>query len=388
MRRVPRTTSRSLPFRLFVSSTPRLFGETMRRVPRTTSRSLPFRLFVSSTPRLFGETMRRVLIVVALLLAFALPACAADTFLLTLLHTNDLHGMMRPFDYDDRVGYFGGEQKDMGGLARRATLIRRLRREAGHPVLAVDCGDVFADGPWSTRLYGVAEIEAMNRMGYDLFAVGNNEFQATGGPDAQDKMLLLIRRSRFPWLAANLTVAGSEAPVEGVHPFVVRTFGDVRVAFLGLIPARVAEYDWIKGWTTEDPIAAARRWVPVARKEADLVIALVHLGPDTARELVAQVPGIDAVVGGDSHTFTPEVVMMKSAGGRDVPYTQAGEKGVVLGRFDLTFEHGSDWRLTAAKETLLPIDDRIPESPRVRELLQHLLDAPTPVGVLQLAPAG
>jgi 2',3'-cyclic-nucleotide 2'-phosphodiesterase (5'-nucleotidase family) len=71
-----------------------------------------------------------------------------------------------------------------------------------------------------------------------------------------------------------------------------------------------------------------------------------------------------------------------------VPYTQAGEKGVVLGRFDLTFEHGSDWRLTAAKETLLPIDDRIPESPRVRELLQHLLDAPTPVGVLQLAPAG
>ncbi len=333
--------------------------------------------------------MRRVFVVVALLLALALPVCAADTFQLTLLHTNDLHGMMRSFDYAREGGPFSGAHPNAGGMARRATLIAQIRRETKHPVLVVDCGDVFADGPWSTKLYGTAEIDAMNQIGYDLFGVGNNEFQATGGPDAQDKMLLLIRRSRFPWLAANLTTEGG-GPVEGVRPFVVRTFGDLRVAFLGLVPGRVAEYDWIKGWKTQDPIAAALHWVPIAREEADLVIAVVHLGPGTARELLAKVPGIDAMIGGDSHTFTPEVVMMKSADGRDVPYAQAGEKGVVLGRFDLTFEHGSDWHLTAANETLLPITSAIPEDRGVRKLLEHLLDTPAtpvPVGQWRWAPA-
>jgi 2',3'-cyclic-nucleotide 2'-phosphodiesterase (5'-nucleotidase family) len=334
--------------------------------------------------------MRRALLVIALLLAFALPVSAAETFHLTILHTNDLHGMMRPFDYDGGNGYLEGAQKDIGGLARRATLIARLRRETGHRVLVVDTGDVFTRGPWHQRCLGVPEIEAMNRIGYDLLAVGNNEFQATEGPDAQDGMLLLIRRSRFPWLAANLTVAGGEAPVEGVHPFVVRTFGDLRVAFLGLVPRRVAEYDWIKGWKIEDPVVAARRWVPIARKEADMVIATVHLGPAEAREVLAKVPGIDAMIGGDSHTFTPEVVMMKSADGREVPYVQAGEKGVVVGQFDLTFEDGGGWHLVAAAETLIPITSAIPEDRRVRRLLERLLDTPTPapVGVPQVAPAG
>jgi 2',3'-cyclic-nucleotide 2'-phosphodiesterase (5'-nucleotidase family) len=91
--------------------------------------------------------MRRALLVIALLLAFALPVSAAETFHLTILHTNDLHGMMRPFDYDGGNGYLEGAQKDIGGLARRATLIARLRRETGHRVLVVDTGDVFTRGP-------------------------------------------------------------------------------------------------------------------------------------------------------------------------------------------------------------------------------------------------
>jgi 2',3'-cyclic-nucleotide 2'-phosphodiesterase (5'-nucleotidase family) len=330
--------------------------------------------------------MRRVLLVLLLLLTLAFPALAADTFQLTLLHTNDMHGQMRPFDYDDWNKHFGGPQKSIGGLARRATLIRRLARETKHPLLVIDTGDTFTRGPWAEQWFGVPEIEAMNAMGYDLLCVGNNEFQATGGPDAQGKMLLLMRRSRFPWLAANLTTESGD-PVEGIHPFVVREFDGVRVGFLGLIPSRVAEYDWIKGWKTVPPIEAAKRWVPVARKECDVLILTAHLGEEEAAQVVAAVPGIDALIGGDSHSFIAPPLMLKGPDGAQVPMVMAGERGTVLGRFDLTFEHDTTWRLVKSEEHLLPITASLREDRAVLRLLSRYLDAPKRVAAPVLAPA-
>jgi 5'-nucleotidase len=327
----------------------------------------------------------RAFMLCAVLLALVVPACVAETFELTILHTNDLHGMIQPFDYEDGQGYFGKKVTDVGGLARRATLIKQIRRETRHPVVVADVGDVFADGPWSGTLFGVPEIEAMNAMGYDLFGVGNNEFQATFGPDAKEKMLLLARRSRFPWLAANLTVADTGVPVEGIHPFVVREYNGVRVAFLGLIPDRVASYLWLTDWKTESAISAAARWVPLARKEADLVIVVAHLGTEAAEALIQQVPGIDAMIGGDSHSYTPTVRYFKSPAGNEAPYVQAGEFGVVLGRFDLMFTKDASWHLSTAKETLLPVTNELEADRKIQALLDRYLK-PVPVALLVPAP--
>jgi 2',3'-cyclic-nucleotide 2'-phosphodiesterase (5'-nucleotidase family) len=326
----------------------------------------------------------RCLAVLAVLVIALVPAWAGDTFRLTILHTNDLHGMMLPHEYQ-----LGDEEQELGGMARMATAIRQLRAQRENCV-AVDCGDVFTRGPWHERFYGEPEIEAMNLMGYDMLVVGNNELKPIWGDIASENMMLsLMRRSRFPWLSANLTLGDGPPPgsdalafVEGIHPFIVRTFGTVRVGFLGLTCDLPPDYDWLKGWTIGDPVAAAKHWVPFARRYCDVLIVAMHIGSDAGRELAAQVDGIDAFVGGHAHEFLSPPLMLKNPSGREVPMSEAGELGVVVGVLDLEFEkQDGGWQLTSARNQLVPIDASFAEDAAVKGLLGRYLTAvPVPAG--------
>ena len=254
-------------------------------------------------------------------------------------------------------------------MARRATLIRQARARTKGALLVVDAGDVFTRGPWHRVWYGAPEIAAMNLMGYDLLCVGNNEFKATPDVTAQEKMRTLVGSSRFPWVAANLTVAATGKPVPGIKPFVVRTFGKMRVGLLGLISTAAAGYPQIAGWQVGDPVEAARRWVPIVRKQCDVLIAVVHLGHAEECRLAEQVAGIDVVVGGHSHTFTPQPAWVRNPKGVAVPVVQGGEQGVVLGKLALTFEYAKGWRLKAAREDLVPVTEAVAQEAGVKKML-------------------
>src|SRR5438270_5851678 len=90
---------------------------------------------------------RRAFSLVLSLVVLLSPASWAGRKLdLTLLHTNDVHGHMLPYDY--------GEQSSVGGAARRASLVDRIRRETHHPLLLVDSGDVITRGPLWTAFEG------------------------------------------------------------------------------------------------------------------------------------------------------------------------------------------------------------------------------------------
>ncbi len=320
-----------------------------------------------------------------IVLFLVVPAYAGDIFHLTILHTNDLHGMMEPHLYQNDDLPFAAQERELGGLARLATAIKQARAQSDN-VAVVDAGDVFTRGPWHRRWYGEPEIEAMNLIGYDLLVVGNNELKPIwGDPVSEEMMLSLMRRSRFAWLSANLTLGSGPPPgcdslafVEGMHPFIVRTYGPVRVGFLGLTTSVTPDYAWLKGWTIGDPIASAKQWVPVARRYCDVLIAVTHIAIAADTRLAAEVEGIDAIVGGHSHTFLSEPLLVKSPSGREVPIMQAGELGVVLGRFDLTFEQDGSYKLVEAKGKLIPITPDLTEDPAVKALLDRYLKAPAP----------
>ena len=309
---------------------------------------------------------------------FLITSCtvAQEEFRLTIVHTNDLHGMLLPFDYQGQADTVAAES-NAGGLARRATEIKRLRSNANNPIVVVDAGDTFTRGPWHEQFYGVPEIETMNRIGYDFMAVGNNEFKAKGGTKSQAIMLSLVQRSKFPWLAANLSVAASGAPVQGIVPYVVRSYGKMRVCYLGLTPARSAEYPQTVGWSISDPIETAKKVIPEARKHCAVLIAITHIDADGTvdRKLAAEVAGIDAIVGGDSHAFLATPVVVKGPDQRDVPIVQAGEKGVRVGKLDLVFEKVDDkWKLKAFEGKLIPIDKDVPEDSAIKDYLDSVLN--------------
>ena len=315
------------------------------------------------------------------LLACALVVCAPcltlgqsgqpDRVTLTILHTNDLHGRVLPFPYRER-GRDVAEKPSAGGLARRATLIRRIRASAHNPVLVVDAGDLVTRGPLWTTYLGGPEVAALNAMQVDLAAVGNNEFKLKDGidvadaPGARAALANIVRRSRFPWLCANVTTA-SGAWLPGVRPYVVRTLGGVRVGVLSVTSARSGSYRQTAGLRFTDPIAAAREWVPKVRAECDVLIALTHIGVLQDRLLAASVPGIDVIVGGDSHTFLHEALKVKNPSGVGVPIVQAGEHGVYVGRLDLelTRDAAGAWRAGVTAYRLLPVGPDLPEDPAV-----------------------
>ena len=119
---------------------------------------------------------------------------------LTILHTNDTHGHLLPFSYPTLLPAGSDlamlkERTNIGGIARRATLVRQVREQmaAQHTtVWLVDAGD-FSDGtPMSTEYHGEADVAAMNATGYDIATIGNHEFN---NPLAQPKKL--IRRRPF-----------------------------------------------------------------------------------------------------------------------------------------------------------------------------------------------
>lgn len=322
--------------------------------------------------------MRKITVYLFFIL-LTMTCWAGDTWQFTILHTNDLHGWMMPFDYQTTNALFIKNefvdarytQANVGGLARRATLLAGLRKTIDHPLAVIDSGDIFTRGPWHTQFFGVPEIAVYNQLGYDMFCVGNNEFKATGDVASQQIMLGLMRQSTFPWLAANLTVGETGVPVEGIHPFIVRRYGNIRVGFLGLTAPRSKDYPQVKGWTISDPIAAAKQWVPIARKECDILIAVTHIGVDIDTTLALKVAGIDAIIGGDSHTFIPTPILVHNPQGVQVPIVQAGAYGVCLGRLDLTFEKTDGWHLVKSTGELIPVDAKVQEDPLIKQLLEQ-----------------
>jgi hypothetical protein len=75
------------------------------------------------------------------------------------------------------------------------------------------------------------------------------------------------------------------------------TTGPFKVAFIGLSET-VARPPY--GFKIADPLEAARRVVPEARREADLVIVLAHLSVADSARLAREVKGIDAIISGNS----------------------------------------------------------------------------------------
>ena len=259
---------------------------------------------------------------------------------LVILHTNDTHSRMDPFPMD------GGPFQGLGGAARRATLIRRIRNEHEH-VLLLDSGDVFQGTPYFNFFGGEVEFRAMTAMGYDVATLGNHDFD-----NGVDGLAAMLPEADFDLVSANYDVAGTPL-ASRVRPYTVRETGGVKVGIFGLgIDFRGLVLDRLhEGVTHQDPIVAARTVTAELRRQGCvLVVCLSHLGYRYAdggrtsdRDLAAAVPDIDLVLGGHTHTFLDDPEVFPRPGGDGVTLVaQTGWGGMRLGRVDVDFGEGSE----------------------------------------------
>lgn len=199
-----------------------------------------------------------------------------------------------------------------GGLAKRATLVKALARDAGD-FLLFDSGDIL--GLDSDRATDSLVLAAYQAMGYDAVAVGDQEL--CRGPE---QFLELSRKFRTPFLAANLAYNGR--PLAKSHVVIRSSNPPVTVGVVGAVwPKAFLFYPKpvTQGISVADPAAALRPLVDSLRPLVDVLVLLSHLGYDQEIEIAKRFPQLDLIVGGHSQT---ELKEPDRSGG--VPIVEAG----------------------------------------------------------------
>ncbi len=268
----------------------------------------------------------------------------------TILHTNDTHARIEPFPAS-APRYAG-----MGGVARRATLIRRLRAENPDSLL-VDAGDVFQGTPYFNKYNGALDFEVMTKMGYDAVTIGNHEFDngVRGFEDVMDK-------ARFPFVSTNYDFGTTRMGLR-IHKFLIREVAGIKIGIFGLGVAfeNLVLPHLHRGVTYLDPVEVAADTAAHLKgyHGCDMVICLSHIGYHyrdnrvSDRVVAQQVDGIDLIVGGHTHTFMPEPEVFEKPDGSRTWISQVGFAGIVLGRLDFHFDRGK--RIAAVQNRNYPV---------------------------------
>ena len=326
------------------------------------------------------------MLLAAQLFAVNAPAGAAT---ITLLHYNDLHAHLTP--HLDRVPDAApGEPAnttriaERGGLARLATLVKRIRRENADSVL-MNIGDTYHGGVEALYTLGNAVVDPVNALGIDIGVPGNWDFAygqsvtrlryAELGPLEQASLSTAtavmmgvseIKRPNFPNLAANVTYTAPayKAGQTFLPPTWILERGGVKIGFIGITsdivpkmsPTLARGLDFLQG--EDNYRALLEQHAQALRAQgAELVAVMSELGIHKDHRLAQRIAPGSVDVFFSAHTHEATFTLLTSASGALV--VEAGNDGY-LGRMDVTFAAG---RKPVLKWTLLPIDRSLPEDP-------------------------
>lgn len=309
------------------------------------------------------------------------PSVVGQRVKLSVLYTSDMHSRIEPFADD----YYHKTYAGKGGFARLATRIKELKRLNPNTVL-LDSGDYLVGTPYFNYFRGEAEMKAMNLLGFDAITIGNHEFD--GGVDTLRKALTNYQGRR---ISTNIAFEPELA-----QRYAVIKAGNIRVGVFGLLtdvnglvtPPNFA------GARYYDPIEAARAAVAKLEKEADVIVAISHVGtipPWTDEEsipeahdphselteaeegggisdekIAAAVPGLDVILSGHTHLMIkrPKVV---ASGGKRCHIVSAGYGGGFLGKFDIDLLDGE---VVGANNNLIAVDRTVAPDPQVQAVVE------------------
>jgi 5'-nucleotidase len=269
---------------------------------------------------------------------------------LTILHTNDVHSRLDPFPND------GSRNAGLGGVARRAELIKQIRSEASN-VLLLDAGDMLQGTPYFNVFKGETEIKTMSMMSYDAATIGNHDFDM-GIENLADQ----LKHANFPIIICNYDFKGT--PMEGKSvPYKIFQKGNIKIGVTGVgleLKGTVAEN--LYGKTIyQDPILKANEITDDLKKKhkCDFIICLSHLGDKyfddkiSDETLAKESFDIDLIIGGHTHRFFDQPRKYKNRKRSDVIVNQVGWAGIQLGRLDFVFNRAGKKNLAQAHTVVI-----------------------------------
>jgi len=255
---------------------------------------------------------------------------------ITILHTNDVHSHIDAFPNDH------ARWANLGGLARRASLVEQIRKENPNTLL-FDAGDIFQGTPYFNFYGGELEFKLMTMLKYDAATIGNHDLD-----NGVDGLFAQLPHAKFQLLSANYDF--SNTVLNGhVKPYNTYEIDGLKIGVYGLGIQ-------LKGLVTQTlyketeylnpfEIAADCEQQLKMGEQCDIVICLSHLGYEYRSEkrpsdlqLAAKTKHTDLIIGGHTHTFLDKPSIVTNSAGKQVLVNQVGCFGLNLGRIDFYFD--------------------------------------------------
>ncbi|MBI3928221.1 MAG: 5'-nucleotidase C-terminal domain-containing protein [Armatimonadetes bacterium] len=267
----------------------------------------------------------------------------------------------------------------VGGAAWLSSEIRS-QRESNGDLLLMSGGDLFTGPDLSMKFDGRPVVEVMNHDGYDLWTLGNHDFDK-----GQQVLAELIDQARFPALAANLQdesgqpIWETDQPLHKVRPYCLKELGGARAAVVGLMKpdsAALIHPDYVKGLRFEDEESTLRKVIPELMRShrPDCVVLhyqYLHKSPELCRlirELAQQEVGYApyvVAIGGHGYEEYQEPVERNGS-----LAVQSTDRGSSLNFLQLHFDP-KERRVVGYEHRYLPI---VPEALQPDQEVLQLLD--------------
>ena len=259
--------------------------------------------------------------------------------------------------YDNDVHCNVDSYEDMAAL-------KKEMQEQSNYVSVVSCGDYLQGDVIGAISKGKAIVQIMNKVGYDVVAIGNHEFDY-----GVSRLKSLVRSMNAKVVASNFVKKSTGKPV--FRSYTIKTYGKKKVAFVGVTtPESITKstpayfqnskgefiYDFYGDSTGKFLAERVQKVVNTARKNgADYVVALTHMGTEgvttqwDVQHLIKNTYGIDVVLDGHSHSTVPSM-KVKNKNGKKITVSSTGTKFSNIGQLVIR-KNGS------ITTELIPIDE-------------------------------
>jgi 5'-nucleotidase len=291
--------------------------------------------------------MKRLLLgATALTLCAGFSGAAYADFTLNILHINDFHSRFDPITGTDSNcdAETDAAGECFGGIARLKTIIddTRAKYEGGNSLL-LSAGDNFQGSLYYTTYKSKVVSDFFNQMGFDVVATGNHEFD-----DGPEEFMKFIEAAEFPIIGGNFDVSKDPSLAGKIQGSIVLEIGGEKIGIIGATTEDTPEIASPGPYIEFNDVFEYVRSTAAALDAAGVkkIILLSHIGYTVDMQLAADVPLVDVIVGGHSHSLLgsmegaagPYPTLVKNPDGVEVPVVQANQYGKYLGDIAITWD--------------------------------------------------
>lgn len=283
----------------------------------------------------------------------------------TLLCTSDIHGYYMPWDYSK------DEYSKIGGLTRISTIVKKIREENPYTIL-IDNGDLIQGNSAESFLKRdkFPGIEAINAMGYEIYNMGNHEFNF-GMPQ------LINIVGQFQGIPMMGNLYRKKNTMRFMNGIYYKNIQNIRIGFIALNTPLVRKFEAKRGNLKHFDVIDADFELSRLLEEVedcDALIGLFHMGDinensientgvDDLLRNVKNTENINAVFGGHMHQVKEDKI-------NNTIFLEPGYHGEAISRVDLFFDKTKSNKLIDIKHSLIKVDENIESDKELENILK------------------